>query len=40
MIRWSDRTRRGFLEAVGLPTVLGGLMLVLLLLGQMAEVTA
>jgi len=35
MLRLSDRTRRGLLEAIGVPGVFGGLAVVLLLVGQM-----
>jgi hypothetical protein len=35
MIHLSKRTRRGLLEAVGVPGVLGGVTLVVLILGQM-----
>ena len=35
MPRLSDRTRRGLLEAIGVPGVFGGLTVLLLLVGQM-----
>jgi hypothetical protein len=34
MIHLSERTRRGLAEAVGIPTIIGGLALVLLTLTQ------
>ena len=40
MIRLSKRTRRGLAEAIGVPGVLGGLMLALLLIGKIFEAAA
>jgi hypothetical protein len=34
MIRLSERTRRGLAEAIGIPTIIGGLALVLLTLSH------
>lgn len=40
MIQLRDRTRRGLVEAIGIPGIIGGLMLVLLILGRMIGAAA